>query len=536
MSTRCDAIVVGGGHNGLVTAAYLARAGLRVVVLERRPVTGGPLATDELVPGARVPTFAHTAGRLAGSVARDLSLAAHGLRLVQPAVRAVALRPGEPPIVLWGDPGRTAAGLAARSTVDSRAWVRTDAEVRAIAGLLARLHAIVPPDPSALAIGDLPGLVRLGLGFHGLDEAHARELFRALPQPVADFLEDRFALEPLRAALAIRGIRYSGLSPTDAGSTQLLLADSAGNEGGLAGETVYVRGGPAALATALERAATAAGAVVRTGATVAAIRTRDERVAGVTLADGTLLDAPIVASGLDPRRTLLELLDPEVLGPRMGWEAGNLRARGVTAKVNLALAGLPALDGIGADPADPRLRGRILVAPGMRGLELGALAARAGRLPDEPWLEATIPSLADPLLVDGAAAGVRHVMSILVQPVPYALREGTWDERREALGDLVMARLEAVAPGIGDLVVARRTITPLDLERELGLTGGHPMHLEPALDAWFAWRPLAGLARHAMPVEGLWLCGSGAHPGGGITGLPGRNAAREILAARRRAS
>ena len=185
---------------------------------------------------------------------------------------------------------------------------------------------------------------------------------------------------------------------------------------------------------------------------VAAIRTRDERVCGVTLADGTTLEAPIVVSGLDPRRTLLDLVDPEVTGPRLGWEAGAIRARGVTAKVNLALAGLPAIDGIGDDPADPRLRGRILVLPTMRGLELGALAARAGRMADEPWLEATIPSLADPLLVDGAEQGVRHVISVLVQPVPTD-PDGGWDAHRDALAERVIARLETVAPGIGRLVV-----------------------------------------------------------------------------------
>jgi phytoene dehydrogenase-like protein len=525
-----DAIVVGGGHNGLVCGAYLARAGLRTVILERRPAVGGAVATAELLPGVRVPVLAHTVGRLRGSIARDLRLARHGLRLVQPAARVTSLRPDGPPITLWSDPVRTADGLAAIAPTDGARWMALDAEVRVLAGVLSRLALLTPPDPSDPSLMDLVGALRLGVHAGGLPEAHARALLKVLPQPVADFLEDRLDHDPLRALLALRGIRYSSLGPRSAGTTQVLLADSAGNDGGAAGETVYARGGPGALAAALAAAARGFGAEIRANAEVIAIREWDGRATGVALADGMELEAPIVVSGLDPRRTLLRMLDPEALGPRLGWAAGNLRQAGVTAKVNLALSELPRFPGLeGADGA-VRLRGRLAVAPSVAYLDRAADAAKYGRISDEPWLEATIPSLVDPLLVDGGAvSGVRHVMSVLVQSAPAVLRAGDWDARRDELGDLVIRTLETVAPGIGGLVVARGVLTPLDLERDHGLTGGHPLHGEPSLDQWFAWRPMLGLARYRLPLHGAYLCGSGAHPGGGVTGVPGRNAAREIL-------
>lgn len=530
-----DAIVVGGGHNGLVCAAYLARAGLRTLVLEARDTVGGAIATTELLPGVRVPTYAHTVGRLRGSIARDLGLAGHGLRLVQPRARVTSVRPEAPAITLWGDPVATARDLASVSTHDADAWVDLDAEVRALSGVLSRLAAVTPPDPSTPMAGDALELIRLGLHLRGMDERHGRALTQVLPQSVADFVTDRLESEPLRAMVALRGVRFTSMGPLSAGTTQVLLADSAGNEGGVAGETVYARGGPGALASALASAARRAGATIRTGAAVARLRHRDDRVTGVVLAAGEEIGAPIVVSGLDPRRTLLGLVDPEVLGPRMGWQAGNLRLGGVTAKVDLALSELPRFHGLEGADAVRRLRGRIVVAPSLRYLDVAADAAKYGRISDQPWLEATIPSLVDPLLVDGgAAAGVRHVMSVLVQSAPHTLREGTWEVAREVLAHRTMAVLESVAPGVGKLVVARQVHTPTDLERDLGLTGGHPLHGEPSLDQWYAWRPMLGYARYRMPVEGLYLCGSGAHPGGGVTGIPGRNAAREVVADTRR--
>jgi phytoene dehydrogenase-like protein len=254
---------------------------------------------------------------------------------------------------------------------------------------------------------------------------------------------------------------------------------------------------------------------------------RDGRAVGVELAGGEHIGAQAVASGLDPKRTLLGLVDPAVLGPMNGWEVDNLRLGGGVSVVQLALAGLPAFTGLEEAESDPRLRGRLLIAPSLRVFDRAADAIKAGRLADELALEATIPTLLDPELVDDGAEA-RHVMSVLVQGTPYHLRDGDWDSQRESLGDKVVSQLEAVAPGIGGLIVGRRVLTPLDLERDFGLTEGHPLHGEPGLDQWFAWRPMFGYARYRMPVGGLYLCGSGAHPGGGITGGPGRLAAQEL--------
>jgi phytoene dehydrogenase-like protein len=282
------------------------------------------------------------------------------------------------------------------------------------------------------------------------------------------------------------------------------------------------------LAEALAAAARGGGVEIRTDAQVVAITSRDGRATGVALASGEEIVAPVVVSGLDPKRTLVGLVDPVALGPSLGWRAGNIRTPGVVAKVNLALRRLPRFKAA-RDGGEPLLHGRILVAPGIDAIERAFDAAKYGRMSEAPILEATIPSLADPSLVEGAKAG-SHVMSIVVQYAPYALRDGDWDARREEVGDRAVATLETVAPGIGKLVTARQVLTPLDLERDYGLTGGHPLHGEPGLDQFFLWRPLLGHARYRMPLEGLYLAASGAHPGGGLTGGPGQNAAREIVA------
>jgi phytoene dehydrogenase-like protein len=526
-----DAIVVGGGHNGLVCAAYLGHAGLRTLLLEKRETVGGAVGTSELVPSARVPTLAHTVGRLTASVARELGLSGHGLRLVQPAAVLTAAGGDGAPITLWSDPARTAADLVAASPADAGAWPSFDDEVRALASTLWRLLLMTPPDAKAANPDVLVSGLRFGWRYRRLEARHAREFSRVLPQSIADYLEDRLESDALRAALATRALRYTAMGPHMAGSAAMFLTDSAGNAGGAAGETVYARGGPGALAAALAEAARDAGVDIRAGAEVIAIRDKDGVATGVALADGEEINADVVVSGMDPRTTLQGLVDPETLGPELGWEVDNLRDRGVTAKVNLALSDLPAFTGLDGNGDAMRLRGRIVIAPSIDYLDRAADASKYGRVSEAPWLEATIPSLVDPLLVDGAApSGVRHVMSVLVQSAPYALRDGDWEEGREALGDLTLKTLETAAPGISRLVLARQTLTPVDLERDYGMSGGHPLHLEPGLDQWFAWRPMLGYARHRMPVDGLYLCGSGAHPGGGITGLPGRNAARAVLA------
>jgi phytoene dehydrogenase-like protein len=308
------------------------------------------------------------------------------------------------------------------------------------------------------------------------------------------------------------------MGPWSAGTAAVFLNDSAGNDGGAAGTAVFAGGGTEMLAAALASAAGAAGAEIRTEAEVVAIRSRDGRATGVALADGTELDADAVVSAVDPKRTL-GLCDPVELGPTLLWQGGNIRQPGATAKVDLALSGLPAFHA-----ETERLRGRIVIGWSIDHVERASDAAKYGHLPEEPWIEATIPTLVDPSL----APEGKHVLSALAQATPRHLREGTWSQGRDRLATLVVKTLERFAPGLGDLVEATRVLTPEDLETGYGLSGGHVQHAEPGLDQFFAWRPMNGVARYRFALDRLYLAGSGAHPGGGVTGGPGANAARVI--------
>ncbi len=522
-----DAIVVGAGHNGLTAAAYVAKAGLRVLVLEARPVVGGAAVTEEL-GGVRVPTLAHTVGRLKPAVVRELDLAVHGLSLVAPDVRVFAPQPDGRAVTLHANLAKTVDALRPFSVDDATAFVEFDRRVRSLSHFLADLGDEVPPDIAAPAFGDALLGLRLGRAFRGLGREDGRTILRVLAMAAADFVAESFEAEPIRAATAWRAVRYTAMGPWSAGSTSTLLADAAGNDGGGSGETVFARGGPGAVSEALASAVRAAGGEIRTGARVAAVTTRDGAVTGVALESGEEIAATAVVSGLDPKRLLTSLVDPVTIGPSMRWRAGNIRTPGTVAKVNLVLDGLP--DVPAAAGEQRKLRGRILVgATSIDDVERAFDASKYGLLPASPVMEATIPSLVDPSLVAGAPDGT-HVMSAIVQWMPPSLSPGEWAARRDEVGDLAIRTLELVLPGLGARIRTRQVLTPADLETEYGLSGGHPFHAEPALDSFFLWRPLLGWARYRMPVEGLYLAGSGAHPGGGVTGVPGRNAAGEVIA------
>jgi phytoene dehydrogenase-like protein len=493
-----DVAVIGGGHNGLVAAGLLAGAGRRVVVLERRDRVGG---VAELFP---------TAGRLRQSVIDSLRLRDHGLELVRPDVRMIALRDGQAPLVFHADAGRTAKGLRSLSAADADAYPRYDQHVRALSGFLARLNRMTPPRLDRPAAGDLVGGIRLGKAFRDLGPRTARELTRALPMAVADFVGEWFESDALRGALAARGTLATAMGPWSAGTALVLLNDMAEGGGGPAGETALVRGGPPALAGALRRAAEAAGAEIRTGEAVASIVSADGAVMGVELASGERVEAQAVASAIDPRTTLLDLVDPMAAGPRLRWRAGNIRAAGHVAVVELELSAPPAFDGVD-DPA--LLAGRIVVARGLDELERAFDASKYGGASERPQIEAVI--------TPPAGGGAGHRLHALVQWV-------SADIEPAAAGDLLVGELERHAPGIGGLVTGVTARTPSRLAEEYGLPGGHLLHAEPALDQFFAWRPVLGMARYRLPLRGLYLCGSGAHPGGGVTGGPGENAAREI--------
>jgi phytoene dehydrogenase-like protein len=523
-SERYDAVIVGAGHNGLVAAGYLAKAGLRTLVLERRSRAGGPLATAEVVPGVRAPVAADGLGGLRAGVVRDLQLGAHGFRPIEPDVVAFAPSANGAALTLWRDPVRTATELRTRPRPrDADAFIAFDGRIRSLAGFVARLQATEPPDLASPSLADAgTGLTLLNALRH-LGRRQIRETLRVLPMSVADLVSEAVDDDALRGVLGARGVRYAAMGPRSAGTALNFLWDSASG-GGASGRTVFARGGPDALTEALLAAARSHGATLRCGVEVSAIRTRRGSVEGVALADGEEIDARIVASSADPKQTFLRLLDPAEVGPTLGWRAERIRVPGVVAKVTLVLDGLPAIGGVD----DERLRGRIVVAPSLDDLERAFDDSKYGRISEHPYLEATIPTLSDPAL---APEGT-HVITALFQYAPRHLRDADWDEAaRDRVADETVRTLEAYAPGIVERIVARHVVTPADIEREYGLSGGHPMHGEHALDQFFAWRPLLGHARYRLAgLSGLYLCGAGAHPGGGVTGAPGRNAARAILA------
>jgi phytoene dehydrogenase-like protein len=529
MDARTDTIVIGGGLNGLVAAAYLARGGRRPLVLERAETLGGTCATEAFAPGFKAPALFHAPGPLRPDIARELRLETHGLRILTSDTLAFAPAPGGGSVTFYRDPARTAASVGALSSKDARRFPEFDQAVTRIATVLSGLLDMTPPDIDKPAFGEIMALLRTGKKVRDLGRGDIHRVLRWMPMAIADLVGEWFECELVRAAIAARAMIGQAAGPWSAGTSSVLFLRAAADPHALPSIAVPA-GGPGALAEAVAGAARAAGVTIRTNAEVVRLTTRDGRVTGVVTARGESLEAATVVSSLDPKRTLLHLVDPADLDPEFRRRVGNIRARGVTAKVNLALGSLPgflALRGAGT-LAPESLSGRILIGHEIDAIERAYDASKYGEVSESPFLEAMIPSLLDPSL---APAG-GHVLSVLVQYAPYHLREGDWAGRREALGDLVVKTLATHAPDLPGLVLHRQVLTPLDLESRWGLSEGHIFQGEEALDQIFTMRPLLDCARYATPLDGLYLCGSGTHPGGGHTGANGRNAARAVLARR----
>lgn len=521
MATSPDIIVIGAGVNGLTCAGVLATRGLQPLVLERQPVVGGCSQTAEIAPGFRAPILAHAAGPLRADVIDDLQLRRHGLDFIATDVATVAIGGDERPLVLYNDEHQTVKDLRLYwSAHDADHWPQVVASVAAIGRVIGTLYTAAPPPIDEPGPRDLWSLIRTLRAFRGLGKADAYRLLRWGPMAVADLVSESLETERLRAVVAADGIFGAHLGPWSAGSGLLLLLRAANAAVGSAGSW-FARGGPGAITAALQRAVVAAGGEIRTGVDVARILVRDERVRGVVLADGTEIAARAVVSAVDPRRTFLSLCDPMDLAPEFLWRMRRYRSQGTVAKVNLALSALPSFTGL----AREHLAARVRLCPDLDYLERAFDHAKYGRYSTEPYLEFTIPSVIDASLAPHGA----HVLSAYVQFAPYTLRDASWAESRDAFAKVVVDTLDSHAPGLRSLIVAQQVITPLDLERTYGLTGGHIFHGELALDQLLSMRPLLGWAGYSSPIRDLYLCGSGTHPGTGLTGGSGRNAAREIV-------
>jgi phytoene dehydrogenase-like protein len=517
-----DVVIIGAGHNALTTAFYLAKGGRKPIVLERRPVVGGCATTEEFAPGFKTPALAHTLGPLRASIVRDMQLERRGVRFVYPDPRLISFGADGRPLEFSTDIGRTAESIRAFSAKDAARYPEFCAAFSKIGGFLGDLLEMTPPSIDAPSTGELWTLLKTGRKFRALGKRESFALLRWGPMAVADLVAEWFETDLLQATIAARAIHGTAMGPWSAGTGAVLLL-SAAIDPLPGGSSVTAVGGPGAVTQAMADAAREAGAKIRTDADVREIIVKDGAAAGVVLADGTEVRATTIVSGADPRRTFLGLIDPIELEPGFITRVRNYRCPGTVAKVNLALNGLPAFRGLAGDPS-VALRGRVHVGPGIDYLERAFDASKYGEVSTAPYLDVAFPSVHDPSM---APAG-RHVMSVHLQYAPFK-RRGGWDGQGAALADLVVRTLETYAPGIGGLVEHTQVITPLDLERTFGLTGGHIHHGELALDQLFTMRPTLGWADYSTPITGLYLCGSGTHPGNGLTGGSGANAARRIL-------
>jgi phytoene dehydrogenase-like protein len=521
-SSLRDIVIIGGGHNGLVTAFYLAKAGFKPLVLERRSQVGGAAITDEFHPGFRCSTLSHSAGPILPSIVRDMQLEKHGARFITPDTCVTALSPDGHALSLYQDVGKSAQEIAGFSQKDAAKYPEFANSLAKISNVIAEALATTPPDIDHPSSRDLWSMLKTGRALRGLGKRDMYRVLRWGPMAVADLVAEYFETELLRAVIAARGIFGTFLGPWSAGSSLQLLIRAAGDAHS-AGSASYVAGGMGALTQAMASAAKAAGVEIRTSAEVIEIRVKDGAAQGVLLSTGEEINAEAVISNADPKRTLLKLTDPVHLSPDFVQKLQHYRGNGTVAKVNLALSGLPTFTALKNSDANA-LKGRIHIGHEIDYLERAFDESKYGQFSEQPYLEATIPSLSDPTL----APEGKHVMSIYMQYAPYKLK-GDWEEQRKALGQTVVQTLAPYAPNLPEMILTHQIITPLDLEEVYGMTGGQIFHGDLALDQFFTMRPLLDWARYKTPIENLFLCGSGTHPGAGLTGGSGANAAREIM-------
>lgn len=515
MNQRYDAIVIGAGHNGLVTAALLAKAGYRVLVLERRDVLGGAAATEEVFPGFRFNTGAHDAALFRDEVVNALNLQQHGLEFISSAVKIFAPQPNYSHVTLWNDLNKTLDEIATFSIGDVERYATFTQMMDRLGSVLDSMVTLTPPNLAGkLNVRELYPWARTALSLRRLGKRDTMEFLRVLPMSARELLDEWFESDALKGLFGAMGVRGSMQGPYASGTAFMMLYHRLG-------ATKFVRGGIGRLSNVLAEVARKHGAEIRTGVEVQRVAVKDGVARGVVI-DGETITARVVVSNADARRTLFGLVGPAELAPREMRRVRNVRYRGSTAKINLALSALPEFV---SHPDGDYLSGCIVIAPSLEYIERAYDEAKYGRFSTQPALDITVPTVLDPSL----APEGQHIMSITMQYAPYRLREGDWDEQREALGDCVIDTLAAYMTNLHNNIMHRQVITPLDWEREYGLTEGSITHGQMGLDQVLFMRPIAGYGQYRMPIEHLYLCGAGAHPGGGVTGAPGYNAAREIM-------
>jgi len=515
-----DAIIIGAGHNGLVSAVYLAKAGRRVLVLERRDTLGGAAATEVIFPGFKFNTGAHDAGLFRQEIIIELNLPKHGLELIESPVAVFAPLPDGASLTLWRDQEKNIAEIAQFSKADAEKFPAFLRLMEKLSEVLQSILLLTPPNVVHNSFDDLMSWAGAGLKLKRSGKREMMEFLRVLPMTVVEFLNEWFENEALKAVLGAAGVTGNMQGPQASGTAFMLLYHYLGAANGGFKSSRFVKGGIGQLSAALASAARQHGAEIRAGSEVERIKLNDDKATGVILKSGEEISARAIISNADPRRTFFNFIGAPNFGPTFVRRVRNIRYRGATAKVNLALSALPRFKN-----AEAHLSGHIIICPNLEYLERAYDDAKYGRYSQPPCLDIVIPTLLDASL---APAG-KHVMSITMQYAPYKLRDGDWDEQREKLGDHIINTLAAYAPNIKDIILHRQVITPLDWERDYGLTEGGEFHGQMGPDQMLFMRPVAGFGQYRTPIENLYLCGAGTHPGGGVTGAPGYNAAREVL-------
>jgi phytoene dehydrogenase-like protein len=521
---KYDAIIIGAGHNGLVAAAYLARAGRNVVVLERREMVGGCAVTEEIWPGYRVSTAAYLTSLLQERIVRELELERFGYRVDAKDPAFFSAFPDGRHFFMWQDRTKTLAEIAKFSQHDADVYPAYEDRLERISQVVEGLLLTTPPGFPPRGLGDFIEYLKLAARLRGLSASDTVALVKIFTQSASEFLDEWFESEEVKVTLATDGVIGANGGPRSPGTAYILLHHCMGGVAGHRGLWGFVRGGMGAVSEAIAASARASGAEIRVNTPVAKILVRSGRTYGVVLENGDEIEASTVASNLDPKVTFLKLLDEHSLAPEFLTAIRNFRIEGTSCKINLALSGLPEFTAYPGAPG-PHHRATMHICPSIEYVERAWDDAKYGRPSERPLLELTIPTIYDPSL----APPGKHIMGIFLQYAPYTLRGATWDELREPFGDRVIALIEEYAPNIRGIIEHRQVLTPLDLERRFGITGGNIFHGEMSLDQMFVMRPVAGWAGYRTPVGGLFLCGSGAHPGGGVMGAPGYNCAREML-------